>query len=172
MFSRFNAHNTLTDTHSHISGQWDWRKGFWKEKGFHGRFKRTYRGHMTDRNRELVPHSWSLVRERPLITGLCSEGWYSEHSGVCRRAELLGRSVKKKCSVTTVIYCYYYYYKWHALFYLSCLLQTYYCLSINEKLLVSWQFSGTYGITKYSSGWRKDVVNQCLEFEGEGDYYS
>ena len=33
-----------------------------------------------------------------------------------------------------------------------------------KKLLVSWQFSGPYGITKYSSGWRKDVVNQCLEF--------
>ena len=66
---------------------------------------------MADRNRELVPDNWSPLRERALTTGLCSEGWYSEHSGVCRRAELLGRSVKKKCSVTTVIYCYYYYYK-------------------------------------------------------------
>ena len=27
---------------------------------------------------------------------LCSEGWYSELSGVCRTAELLGRSVKVK----------------------------------------------------------------------------
>ena len=35
-----------------------------------------------------------------------------------------------------------------------------------KKLLVSWQFSGTYGVTKYGSGWRKDVVNQCLEFGG------
>ena len=33
-----------------------------------------------------------------------------------------------------------------------------------KKLLVSWQFSGTYGVTKYGSGWRKDVINQCLEF--------
>ena len=33
-----------------------------------------------------------------------------------------------------------------------------------QKLLVSWQFSGPYGVTKYGSGWRKDVVNQCLEF--------
>ena len=40
--------------------------------------------------------NWSLVRERALTTGLCSEGWYSEHSGVCRRAELQGRSVKVK----------------------------------------------------------------------------
>ena len=40
----------------------------------------------------------------------------------------------------------------------------YYCLSTNKKLLVSWQFSGPYGVTKYGSGWRKDVVNQCLEF--------
>ena len=51
---------------------------------------------MADRNRELVPDNWSLVRERALTTGLCSEGWYSEHSGVCRRAELPGRSVKVK----------------------------------------------------------------------------
>ena len=33
-----------------------------------------------------------------------------------------------------------------------------------KKSLVSWQFSGLYGITKYGSGCRKDVVNQCLEF--------
>ena len=51
---------------------------------------------MADRNRELVPDNWSLVRERALTTGLCSEGWYSEHSGVCRRAELPGGSVKVK----------------------------------------------------------------------------
>ena len=51
---------------------------------------------MTGRNRELVPDNWSLVRDRALTTGLCSEGWYSEHSGVCRRAELAGRSVKVK----------------------------------------------------------------------------
>ena len=31
-------------------------------------------------------------------------------------------------------------------------------------MLVSWQFSGPYGVTKYCNGWRKDVVNQCLEF--------
>ena len=41
---------------------------------------------MAYRNRELVPDIWSLVRERALATGLCSEGWYSEHLGVCRRA--------------------------------------------------------------------------------------
>ena len=49
---------------------------------------------MADRNRGLVPDNWSLVRERALTTGLCSEGWYSEHSGVCRRAELPAGSVK------------------------------------------------------------------------------
>ena len=37
---------------------------------------------MADRNRELVPYNWSLVRERVLTTGLCSEGWYSEHTRV------------------------------------------------------------------------------------------
>ena len=51
---------------------------------------------MAERNRELVPDNWSLVRERVLTTGLCSEGWYSEHLGVCRTMELLGRSVKVK----------------------------------------------------------------------------
>ena len=40
--------------------------------------------------------NWSLVRERALTIGLCSEEWYSEHSGVCRRAELPGGSVKVK----------------------------------------------------------------------------
>ena len=64
-------------------------------------------------------------------------------------------------------------YKWHALFYLSCLeqtyyclstneKQTYYCLSTNEKLLVSLQFSGTYGVTKYGSGWRKECRKPVL----------
>ena len=37
-------------------------------------------------------------------------------------------------------------------------------MSTNKKLLVSWQFFGPYGLTKYGSGWRKAVVNQCLEF--------
>ena len=37
---------------------------------------------MTDRNRELVPDSWSQVIERALTTELCSEGWHCEHSGV------------------------------------------------------------------------------------------
>ena len=51
---------------------------------------------MTDRNRQLVPDNWSLVRERALTTELCSEGLYSERSGVCRKAKLPGRSVKGK----------------------------------------------------------------------------
>ena len=28
-----------------------------------------------------------------------------------------------------------------------------------------WQFSGPYGVTKYGSGWRKEVVNQFWEFD-------
>ena len=47
-------------------------------------------------------------------------------------------------------------YKWHT--FLFELFVT------NWLLLISWQFSGPYCITKYGSGWRKDVVNQCLEF--------
>ena len=34
--------------------------------GFQGRFKRTDRGRMMVRNRQLVPDNWSLVRERAL----------------------------------------------------------------------------------------------------------
>ena len=68
------THTTWTHTHihtsSHISGQWDWRKGFWKEKGFQGRFNRADRGRLADRNRELVPDNWSLVTERALTSGL------------------------------------------------------------------------------------------------------
>ena len=42
----------------------------------------------------------SQVRKRALTTELCSEGWYSEHSGVCRRAEVPGRSVKVNSAIT------------------------------------------------------------------------
>jgi len=50
---------------------------------------------------------------------------------------------------------------------LGCLLvlQTYCCLSIIEKLFISWQFFKTYSVINYGSGWRKGVTNQCLEFE-------
>ena len=51
---------------------------------------------MTDRSGELVPCSWSLVRERALTTGLCVKEWYSEHSGICRGMELPRRSVQVK----------------------------------------------------------------------------
>ena len=47
-----------------------------------------------DRDRELVPGSWSLVSERALATGLSAEEEHPEQSAACRRAELLGRSVK------------------------------------------------------------------------------
>ena len=74
------------------------KKRVLKRKGFQGRFKRSDRGSMMDRNKELVPNSWTLVaiRERalPTVTELCLEGQCSEHLGVCSRAELVGRSVK------------------------------------------------------------------------------
>ena len=47
---------------------------------------------MADRNRELVPDNWSVVRERALTTGLCSEGWYSHFrklSNVARFVQLV-----------------------------------------------------------------------------------
>ena len=46
---------------------------------------------------------------------------------------------------------------------LNCLLQTCCHLSTNQKLSVSWQFFDTYGVINYGRGWRRDVVNQCLE---------
>ena len=54
-------------------------------------------------------------------------------------------------------------YKRNVAYSLSCLLQTY-------KLFVSWQFFETYGVVNYGSGWRKDAVNQCLEFGSESKY--
>ena len=53
---------------------------------------------MTDRNRELIPDSWSLVRQRAQYDhwALFGRIWYSEHSCVYRRAELPGRNVKVK----------------------------------------------------------------------------
>ena len=32
-----------------------------------------------------------------------------------------------------------------------------------KTVFISWQFFETYGIINYGDGWRKDVVNQCLE---------
>jgi len=53
---------------------------------------------------------------------------------------------------------------------LSCLLQTYCHLSTNEKLFrVSRRFSDIYGVINYGRGWRKDAVNQCLEFDTDTD---
>ena len=47
---------------------------------------------MTDVNRAQVRKRKSADH----CTGLCSEGWYSEHSGVCRRAEQPGNGRKRK----------------------------------------------------------------------------
>ena len=43
---------------------------------------------MMDRNNALIPDGWSLETEEALTTGLCLEGCYSEHPGVCRKVEL------------------------------------------------------------------------------------
>ena len=111
--SKFSAYNmnthTYTHTHTHTHAHTHTElyinyqrngtdeKVSSEEKDFQGRFERTDRGRMTDRNRKLVTDSWGLViRERALTTGPRSEEWHSEHSGVCRGAELPGRSVKVK----------------------------------------------------------------------------
>ena len=90
-----------THTHTRARARAYQGNGGTKEKGSRessqGRFKRTDKGKSgADRNRELVPDNRNLVRERALTTELCSEGWYFGHSGVCRRVELPGRSVKVK----------------------------------------------------------------------------
>ena len=55
---------------------------------------------MADRNRELVLDNWSLVRERALTTGLCSERRYFEHAGACRR---VSGAVGKECKGKEVL---------------------------------------------------------------------
>ena len=52
--------------------------------------KRTDRGRMTDSKRQ--PDETKSAA----TTGLPLQGWHAEHSDVCRRAELPGRSVKVK----------------------------------------------------------------------------
>ena len=37
----------------------------------------------------------------------------------------------------------------------------------HQRKNVGWQVSETCGVTNYGSGWRKDVVNRCLEFAVE-----
>ena len=37
-------------------------------------------------------------------------------------------------------------------------------MSTIENLPAHWKSMKTYGVTSYGSGWRKDVINQCLEF--------
>ena len=97
VLSKFNACNTHTHAHTHTHTPVTYQGNETEEKVFKKtRFKRADRGRIADRNRELVPDNWSLVREKVLTTGLCSEAWYSKHSGVSRRAELAGRSVKVK----------------------------------------------------------------------------
>ena len=44
-------------------------------------------------NKKAETDNWSLVSEIALTTGLCSEGWYSEHSGVCMQKS--GAAVKE-----------------------------------------------------------------------------
>ena len=87
--------NTHLDTHGHLRAE-GLKKGFRKEKDFQERFEGTGRGCVTDRREELVPCCWSLVRvwERALTTRCCPKGWYSEHAGVCRGTELLGRIIR------------------------------------------------------------------------------
>ena len=64
--------HTRTHTHTHTpvayQGNGTEEKVFKKRKVFKEDLKELTRGRMADRNRELVPDNWSLVRERALIT--------------------------------------------------------------------------------------------------------
>ena len=76
IFSKFNAYDTSAHarTHTHtrralyirVMGlkKWVSKKQVFKEE------LKELRGRMMDRNRELVPDNWSLVRERVLTIGL------------------------------------------------------------------------------------------------------
>ena len=69
---------------SRISGYGTEEKFLEKRRVFKEDFDRTDRDRTTDRNRELVPDNWNLVRERalPPLDLVHREGWCSEHSGV------------------------------------------------------------------------------------------
>ena len=64
---------THTHTHTHTvihQGNGTEEKVFKKRTVFKEDLKEL-RGRMTDRNKELVPDNWSLVREGVLTSGLC-----------------------------------------------------------------------------------------------------
>ena len=58
---------------------------------------------MTDRNRELVRDSGSLVRERALTTGLFVRKDGIVNTVVCRRAELQHASTQKASMLSSVV---------------------------------------------------------------------
>ena len=81
---------THTHTHTHLRAT-GLKKGFWKENSFQEHLERTVRGSMTDRNRELLPGSWSncrtnqpcevllhLVREDPVGNSLALDHFSSQ----------------------------------------------------------------------------------------------
>ena len=83
ILSKFSAYNmnahahtqTRTRTHKHTHTHQSQIRAIrtmslktrFSKRGFQGRFKRADRGRMADRNRELVPDNWSLVRERAFV---------------------------------------------------------------------------------------------------------
>ena len=91
-------HTTHAHTHTHKHAShiraMETNKRLLKRKRFQVRCG--FLNQLMDRNQDPVPESWKLVRELALTPGLCSERWYSEHSGTCRRAALPGRSIKVK----------------------------------------------------------------------------
>lgn len=87
-----------TDTYQHKTVEelkdMTWVKREWfSRKGL----KKLTRVSKTDRNRKLVPGSWSLVSVRAMttLTGLTADRQYSEHLGVCRRMQVPGRIGKR-----------------------------------------------------------------------------
>ena len=75
MYTLTHVHtHTCTHSHMHLRAM-GMKKKIFEKYSFQVRFERADRGSMTNRNRELVPGNWSLVRETLLTTGLSEEGW-------------------------------------------------------------------------------------------------
>ena len=106
--------------------------------------------------RKVWAYDWKhyCVQARTWAWGASAPRLKKKKSSVdCNGLGFIGAGADNVCS-----------YKRNAWLNLSCLSQIFCRLSTNKKLPVSWHF---FSVIIYGSGWRKDVVNQCLERDRE-----